>query len=61
MDAIANVEETVRLLRSLEREGFEHEAGRLGELIHALAENTESTGSAPSNLDALWLEYEVVA
>lgn len=56
MDTYANVSEIVGLLRSLEREGYEHEAGRVGELIHGLVEGLEAGHPVPSNIDALWLD-----
>jgi len=61
MDTHANVKELVSLLRNLEREGYEHEAGRIGELIHGLVEGLEIGHPVPSNIDELWLETEPVA
>jgi hypothetical protein len=61
MDTHANVKELVSLLRNFEREGYEHEAGRVGELIHGLVEGLEIGHPVPSNIDELWLETEAVA
>lgn len=58
MDPERNIREIVSELRNFEREGYELEAGRVGELIHALVGWLETGGYVPGNLDALWLETE---